>query len=343
MNRLFLPAFTLLTIAFLVGCEESPTEIDQEATPIMKKGGNKPGGGGGAPADPAIVFRNQGSDIAVMDADGGNVTVILSQDDVGVSMRHPSWSPLGQGMPTDRYSVLFSFNMQLGVVDFYLDAGGSVTTAGWAPLVTGTSSVGEADYSPDGTQIAFTGADPSSCAGDMPWRSLYVMPADGSGPATEVYCSTARLGLYDPSWSPDGSAISFQEEFDDDNLAVIGETAIRICNLGPGGCEITTAVERTEADHLYIADWLNDGSGLLYTSSDGKWGSVLRVPLTHDGPNWIRTPGSTPEFLFSGRNPSSSPDDSQIVARGLAIYDATSLTKTRAPKGSAPDWRVPAP
>ena len=41
MNMLFVPAFALLTIAFLVGCEESLTEIDQEATPVMKKGGNK--------------------------------------------------------------------------------------------------------------------------------------------------------------------------------------------------------------------------------------------------------------------------------------------------------------
>jgi len=344
MKRL-VPAFAIVTSAFLMGCQEVPTEVSESAAPLFKKGGGKPGGGGaGSPAAPEIVFRNQGSDLAVMDADGANVTVLLFRDDFGVNLNHPTWSPLGSGAASDPYSVLFSFYPQLARVEFYVDAGGSVVSAGWTTVATGTAYAGEAEYSPDGSQIAFTGSEPSSCgvSGDIPWRSLYLVPADGSAPATEVHCSSAPLGIYNPSWSPDGTAIAFHEEFDDDDLAVIGESAIRVCNLGPGGCTITTAVDRTEADHLWGPEWLNDGSALLYTSSEGKWGSVFRISLTHDGSGWIRVPGSAPEFVVSGRNPSSSPDDSQIVVTGLSIFDAVTLEKTRAPKGTSPDWRVPA-
>jgi len=121
--------------------------------------------------------------------------------------------------------------------------------------------------------------------------------------------------------------------------------AIRICNLGPSGCDITTAVAPGEADELGAGDWLNDGSGLLYTSTDvnrrKRKTSVRRVDLAWDGSRWSRPAGSTPVTLFSGSDPSSSPDDSQIAARGITIVDASSFASTSATNGSFPDWRVP--
>ena len=79
MKRLF--STLVLVTALLISCDNAPTEIGEDSAPLFKKGGNKPGGGG--LATPEIVFQTRGSDIAVMDADGGNVAVLLTVDDLG--------------------------------------------------------------------------------------------------------------------------------------------------------------------------------------------------------------------------------------------------------------------
>ena len=49
MNRLF-PTLALVACAFLMSCDEVPTDVAEETAPLFKKGGNKPGGGGGGEA-----------------------------------------------------------------------------------------------------------------------------------------------------------------------------------------------------------------------------------------------------------------------------------------------------
>jgi len=49
MNRLF-PTLALVACAFLMSCDEVPTDVAEETAPLFKKGENKPGGGGGGEA-----------------------------------------------------------------------------------------------------------------------------------------------------------------------------------------------------------------------------------------------------------------------------------------------------
>ncbi len=352
MSRLPI-VLSALAIVFFLGCEEFPTETESE-TALFKKGG-KPGGGGGGPADPEIAFiRGPGTDLWVMDGDGGNAALLVRDDEIEQltgyhNVRHPSWSPLGCGTVEDPFRIAVSVgNGGLVTVDAWVDAGGGIQTRDLRVL-SDHAADGDPSYSPDGQLIAIRGySDTSTCGGG---GSLYVMAADGSGAPEEVYCSQASFGVSSPTWSPDGGAIAFGEHFDDDDLAVIGEDGIRICNLVTSGdgsltCDtpLETAVSRYEADHLEQPDWSNDGSTLLFTrwTSSIQESGVYRVAVAHDGLRWTRQDGVDIESMSPiWMDPSWSPDDSHIAAHGIEIYDATTLRKKKAPKGHAPDWRGP--
>ena len=90
-------------VLFLMGCGDQPTAPDSEFAALFAKGGKpgkppKPDPGGGTPPEPAIAFvavasSNDGGgtaqDLMVMDADGGNPTVLLHSD--SYDFWFPAW------------------------------------------------------------------------------------------------------------------------------------------------------------------------------------------------------------------------------------------------------------
>lgn len=64
------------------------------------------------------------------------------------------------------------------------------------------------DWSPDGSQIAFTGWVPGNYTPGVPYFDLFVVNSDGSG---LVQLTEGENGEDFPDWSPDGSRIAFTE------------------------------------------------------------------------------------------------------------------------------------
>ena len=129
-------------------------------------------------------------------------------------------------------------------------------------------------WSPDGSQIAFTGIEP-----DKPWR-IYTVPAAG-GPVQPMLVED-RSQL-DPVWSPDGKSIIFgrivsrEQKF---NLQLIDLTTRKVSDL-PG------------SDGLWVPQWSADGKYLLAEDREGrdlkifdfksqKWSTLLSTKFLAD-------------------------------------------------------------
>jgi dipeptidyl aminopeptidase/acylaminoacyl peptidase len=171
-----------------------------------------------SPDGTRIALMYDGRDgIFVIHADGGDPTRIT---DVGTE---PAWSPDGRRIAYSVSSV--EDGGDLRIVDITTGEDRSIGTAGWPAWSPDGSAIvasdgelalfdpdtGErtplgvegyrADWSPDGTTIAF-------CRDD----GIYVVDVDG----TDVRKLTHASGYFlDPSWSPDGTAIAFSYDLPD--------------------------------------------------------------------------------------------------------------------------------
>ena len=66
-------------------------------------------------------------------------------------------------------------------------------------------------WSPDGTKIAYTGTGYHCQEGSIAGGDIWVMNADGSGKTDLTPDATSNTYDEQPSWSPDGSQIAFQD------------------------------------------------------------------------------------------------------------------------------------
>ena len=133
-------------------------------------------------------FRNgTNMDIYTMNPDGSEVTQLT--DGHFDDMSRPSWSPTGSRIAFDRPSTspnccrdIFTMNPDgTGAMDVTHGSGGSVVRA-------------SADWSPDGTKIAFHGQCPVCSS-----IQIYVINADGTGLA-KLASNPTRNGA--PAWQP---------------------------------------------------------------------------------------------------------------------------------------------
>jgi len=344
MNRIVLPLAVLATV-FLVGCDEGPTDIDTESAPLLKPGGKpgKPGGGGGGgPADPEIAFwGNRG--LYVMNADGSNAALVISDDPFGLSS--PSWSPLGDGSVDSPYRIVTQYDLcgPLVTVEITTPAEGGVV-ASPPTIIDATTDFDCASrpaWSPDGSRIALTATDRGLC----PSGESEIWTTDGSDLVRLTHSCASNDDSSDPSWSPDGNAIAYRAEDG-------GTEVIKILHLSDGHseCVFDTAWLDDVAWLIHGPDWgrVDADPILAFTAirsaQVGKGGkpanvfSVYTLALQKDASGHYSAAG-LPMWAFDGRRQSWSPDDTRLLTDGVTVYELHTGETTRLARGEKPDWR----
>ncbi|MDD5677739.1 MAG: glycoside hydrolase family 2 TIM barrel-domain containing protein [Kiritimatiellae bacterium] len=137
-----------------------------------------------------VASRAQGSDIAIMNADGSNVKQLTSN----LYSTNPHWSPDGETI----YYIAFQ-DKKLGVSVLNVQTG--------KQRIISQRNEMDAVPSPDGKYLAFVISEPNGA------RSLGVMGVDGSNPRLIQRGDTAAgsyyaVGYFSPRWSPDGKWIA---------------------------------------------------------------------------------------------------------------------------------------
>src|SRR5215203_69707 len=228
---------------------------------------------------PGEIISEQ-SDIFVMDANGQTPANNLTQTDA--NEREPNWSP-------DGTKIAFAGVRNQGWEIVTMDPNGQNEA-----ILTGDSFDGEdrgPDWSPDSTMVVFQKSDNSGGSGGDPWE-IWAVNRDGSGDTNLTNDPVDDPSLqYDdtgPSWSPDGSEITFSSNRDaaPDESNIYAMPAPATLPPPTGQTASTTTMEQGEGAMAFAE-------------------STLLRPLTTDGissePDWADTPADTtpPKVLDS--------------------------------------------
>jgi Tol biopolymer transport system component len=145
-----------------------------------------------SPDGTRIAYSGSGG-VRIASADGTGTPGLLPNTGGG----EPSWSPDGRYIAT----------VQGGPNEFevrIIDADGS----GFHVLSKEASPVYDADWSPDGSRIAYADdEEPSGGTGAL--DQIWVAPADGSSPGNQVPMPAGWIVPHNPSFSPDGTRVAF--------------------------------------------------------------------------------------------------------------------------------------
>jgi len=301
------------------------------------KGGGGGGGGGGGnnPPAPAIAF-NSGGHLSVMDADGGNKTVILPYAGHPTSME-PSWSPDGMQVVfngTISGPGIYVINVDGSGLTLVTETNADYTGPAWSPVaapdgrfkilfvdevVTPDGLVAEVFATNlDGTDTQQLTDDPNDLPFDVSWAPgayrFAVCGVDFGTGQLVPDCSVFDLGVVDGT------------------LAVTGE--VSVIQLPGGPLE--------NADSVGWVDWANGSDTLGIAVAQGGW-DIWIVELSNPLNAFPSISGKAAE-----RQPSWSPDDSRIVywrtgpgkdgiytVDSFGVEDPVLLTSS----GTAPDWK----
>jgi tol-pal system beta propeller repeat protein TolB len=159
-------------------------------------------------------LRDGNKEIYVMNTDGSNLRRLTNDP---ASDSSPRWSADGR--------ILFTSN-RAGQADVYVmdAAGGNVSR-----LTTVLAK--EAAWAPDGRKVTFVSRSPEMIGGQF-WLQIWAMDADGSNVRM---VTRSPHSTFEPTWSPDGSAIAFTNEYHG--------TRANIFEIDSGG-EISDALPR---------------------------------------------------------------------------------------------------
>ena len=260
-----------------------------------------------------LTFMEHGASTPVWSPDGRHV---LFTAQVG-----PADEETEEGKPLPKVHVIDHLWYRLDGVGYIYERRTHlflVEKTGGEPtqLTDGDWDDGEAAWSPDGAQIAFT-SDRSEDRWRWPGADVYVLPIKDKV-AGEPRCLTdSKLGCNSPSWSPDGQTIAF---LGSPKLHGAGQTYLYIQSINANRAE-PTCLSRDFAGSC--SDWTNSDLGdehLAPTpvwSADGKTLYVLAslsgasriFGLSATGNNiepQVLTPGDMHVRDFSGDQASST-------------------------------------
>jgi Tol biopolymer transport system component len=110
-----------------------------------------------------------------------------------------------------------------------------------------------ADWSPDGSSIAFAALVPSADS-----TALYVVRPDGSGLKQIV---ATDVGAVSAQWSPDGTSIAFSSRL---------RSLPQVWTVSPDGTNRRQLTQSLDGSTSVAAEWSPDGRKLLYAGTTGE-------------------------------------------------------------------------
>jgi Tol biopolymer transport system component len=259
--------------------------------------------------DHSIVINFMGN-LWTMPATGGTAKRIssLSQDTA-----YPTWSPDGKTIAFQSYK---SGNFHIWAMN---PDGSNVRE-----LTFGYYDDREPVFSPDGTQIAFSsdrpvaGSPPGTASGSY---NVWVLTL-ATGQLTEITHEAVLSNAYYPTWTPDGSHITYVEN------------SHSINSVSADGQGSVQTVYTNAAMTLYSPTYSPDGKNLAYTGQlavgSGGPTSVNQGPLTELFVNGQAVSGNEDVFAFPA--PWLS-DDTVVYAANGKIWqrNITTGTETNVP------------
>ena len=215
-------------------------------------------------------------------------------------------------LPVSATSTAFPVEPRLpgeysGIIAFYSDRDGNpeiytlhADGSGLARLTNDPAFDDSPAISPDGTRIAFLTArhDPNPQFPNLKYE-LYVMDVDGGNPQR---LTTTDAAEDHPAWSPDGSRIIFDADYDADGF-------YEIYTIQPDGSNLTRRTSNAANDQF--ADWSPDGAQIAFSSErNGNWDIFV---MNADGSDQRPLTDSADWELF----PAWSPDGTRIAFNAL--------------------------
>jgi hypothetical protein len=286
------------------------------------------------PPDPEIAFWD-GTDLKVMNADGSNVTTLLTN---AYTSRQPSWSPDGEGTAANPYHLVFEQNTgtcPLATVDVDT-VGGAIHATNLHPLATPNYACAPS-WSPLGDEIAYGGWQEGPVPNEPGPSSLFVISPTGSAPVA-LYTAPAGGAVFYSAWRAGGTAIAFTELMDNagDNVTsvrVLNRTTGSVTTVVPAGAFLSVGALSWARTQDLLAMCVRRPSGKKFSTQE-----VDTVRLARDlQGNYVST--GTPGFAASGCNSTWSPNDARLAVNGITVVDLlTGLTQSLA-RGVKPDWR----
>lgn len=210
--------------------------------------------------------------------------------------RGPAWSPDGQRVAFDR--TTFGRDRVAQSLRTVARDGADMRvvyseTSDYYDEDNPEVALGSPAWSPDGTQMLFSRGKPYD---DGFGSSLYVVPADGSGPPRELV-RDAEQG----AWSPDGARIAFSappgRERGPCGTRCRHETEIYVANADGGGI---APVTHNPADDE-SPSWSGDGQRIAFDSARNQPDELNREIYS------VRPDGSCLTWLTNGSRDSETP------------------------------------